>query len=93
MDDAQDINCIPGNTEYGSVGAIQKMAIGGAELLVFRDQRTALGKLLKRDDLLLKAPDESSGVLRAVGGDVTPYLLDIVLGSRRNLDFIFYGHS
>jgi len=48
VDDAQDIDGLAGNTEDGAVGAMEQMAVGGGELLVFRDQRAALGKLSKR---------------------------------------------
>ena len=93
MDDAQDIDCLAVYATDGAVGAMQQMAIGGAELLVFRDQRAALRKLLKRVELLLKAQYEGCGVFRAVVGNVNPDLLEIAFGRRGDLDVTFYVHS
>jgi len=93
VDDAQDVDGLAGYTEDGAVGAMKQMAIGGAELLVFRNQRAALWQLLKRVDLLLQSYDEGSGVFLAVVGDVNPDFLHIAFGCRGNCDVIFYAHS
>lgn len=93
MDDAQDIDGLAGYTEDGAVGAMKQMAIRGAELFVFRDQRAALRELLQRVDLLLQSYDEGSGVFRAVVGNIRPDFLDITFGCRGDFDVIFYAHS
>ena len=85
-------NRLPGNAKYGAICAVNYVAISRSEKFIFRNQRTALRKLLQRLDLLFQSQNKGCGILWAIIGDVGPDFLYIPLGCWRNMDAIFYGH-
>ena len=93
MNDAQNNDSLGGDPINGAIGPEDQMPVGGAKDFVFRDARTALGKLLQRGDLLFKGQDKSCGVAGAVLGDVLPDIDDVGLGGRRDLNAEGCGHA
>ncbi len=93
MQHSQNDYSVPRYFENASVISKKQMPIGSAKRTIFGNIRATLREFFQGFDLFFQVMDEARCGLRMVLGDVFPDFGDIRLGSRRDLNPVFFGHA